>query len=94
MYESGRVYRGSQSVDSNGNVCKYWSSLTSTEREIMNAQYQPIPGDDQINFCRNLGGADEPWCFLEGRNGSMSDCNVPFCNPEGHVGSSPAGRTL
>ena len=37
--------------------------------------------EEAENYCRNIAGESEPWCYTEG--GSWDYCEIPFCPPPG-----------
>ncbi|CAB9524868.1 Hepatocyte growth factor-like protein [Seminavis robusta] len=72
-----RDYRGSINATETGKPCKPWSS----EGNLMTPDSRPLDGLSS-NFCRNPGGFEKAWCYVEPTNDGdpfWEYCRVPLC---------------
>jgi hypothetical protein len=72
-------YQGSANVTASGLPCFYWDdpliipklSYRVSERE----RNATLTGH---NYCRNVGGESQPWCFA-GKKRNRQPCAIPTC---------------
>ncbi|XP_069098314.1 hyaluronan-binding protein 2 [Pleurodeles waltl] len=92
---NGSQYRGKVSWTEKKQTCLAWDSHL-LKQEIFSAHRPGMEehGIGKHNYCRNPGGAEKPWCYYVGRNGTLkrSLCNIRACEKSLPTVASPLSR--
>lgn len=73
---SGATYRGSVSVTESGRKCQNWSAQTPHQhKHLPNSTFVGL----EMNYCRNPGGLQRPWCYTTDPNMRWEYCSVSSC---------------
>ena len=67
----GTAYTGKANTTESGLTCQMWSVNTPHEHS------NNYTGEH--NYCRDLAGAPEPWCYTTDPGTRWEHCDVPLC---------------
>ncbi|XP_070566001.1 uncharacterized protein [Ptychodera flava] len=73
--DDGSDYRGTVSRTSNGRTCQAWTSQ-SPHQHIYTPDDYPNAGLGDHNYCRNMDGATQPWCYTMDSSVRWEYCDV------------------
>ncbi|XP_078498877.1 urokinase-type plasminogen activator [Lissotriton helveticus] len=90
--DQGKDYRGTVNQSRIGRVCMAWNSARLAENPFNDLRSDALElGLGKHNYCRNPGGRNRPWCYIEsGRTFVPMTCNIPVC-PKDDAGTNDAG---
>ena len=87
---NGTAYTGKANTTESGLTCQMWSVNTPQEH--------PFNDTGEHNYCRDLAGAQVPWCYTTDPGMRWEYCNVPLCVTETQtteeIGCKPTDGTL
>ncbi|KAM6442238.1 urokinase-type plasminogen activator isoform 1-T1 [Liasis olivaceus] len=77
----GRDYRGTESVNENGENCLAWDSHMLKRWPYNEHMENALElGLGRHNYCRNPDGQSKPWCYVRrGYRTSVTPCDIPAC---------------
>ncbi|XP_067909471.1 hyaluronan-binding protein 2-like isoform X2 [Heterodontus francisci] len=82
-YTRNAAYQGHVSQTIGGQRCLYWNShLLLTPQMILQMQSSDTHGVEEHNYCRNLNGDEQPWCYIQNATGTPNwdSCPVASCS--------------
>uniref|UniRef100_A0A8D0AYE1 Urokinase-type plasminogen activator n=1 Tax=Salvator merianae TaxID=96440 RepID=A0A8D0AYE1_SALMN len=84
----GKDYRGTKSVDMNGEKCLSWDSPLLRRWKYNDGIENAMSlGLGKHNYCRNPNGESQPWCYVrKGFTTTPTPCDVPVCQKENTCG--------
>lgn len=74
-------YSGNVSVTDGSRTCQRWSDQTPHAHPFNSSQYFPFDEsvEDAVNYCRNVGGDDLPWCYTNDTRVRWQYCYEQIC---------------